>query len=166
MPLISNDLDMIEKMEADLVAKIAAALEGNPNIDSMAVHGIFSLDHLETMLASQLCNDIGVGVGFVGAERMGSRTDLNVDRSNPAAMLDFKFVVVLAVPTEESCGTRHNATRLLTLMRRGILGKTIANDSVSRTWNFVSEHPEISASTKQMLYYAQVWQVSLPTSGL
>jgi hypothetical protein len=164
-PRLNADPDMIERMEADLIAKVKAALADVPEIDGLGVYGVFSLDHLEDLLASQLCNEIGVGIGYVSAGVAKGGEPPNVDQSRAAAMVQFRFVAVLAVPTLESCGTRHNATRLLSLMRSGILGSVVADDPSNRTWQFVSENPEISASTKQMLYYAQVWQLALPNIG-
>jgi hypothetical protein len=156
---------MIERMEADLVEKAVAAYANVPDIHA-SVHGVFSLDHLETMLASDLCGGIGAGVGYLEATpHLKVEPNGSNDRGNSAVMILYRFVVVLAVPTEEACGTRHNATQLLTVLRSGILGKPIKNDHTNRTWSFVSEKPEISASTKQMLYYAQVWQVALPNRG-
>ncbi len=164
---ISEDTNMIERMEADLMQKVREGLGNAPDIASLTVHGVFSLDHLESMRASELCNDIGVGVGYMSSSV--NQIDItgpgNVDQGQGKGMTYFKFVIVLAVPTEESCGTRHNATRLLTLMRKGIHGKVVSDDITNRCWRFISEQPEISASTKQMLYYSQMWQVSLPNLG-
>lgn len=164
---LSDDIDMIERMENDLQQKVMEALGNNPDIANLSVYGVFSLDHLESMRASELCNDIGVGVGYLSSSV--GQVDItgpgNVDQGQGKGMAFFKFVIVLAVPTEESCGTRHNATKLLTLMRKGILGKPVSDDITNRCWRFISEQPEISASTKQMLYYSQMWQVSLPNLG-
>ncbi len=160
---ISDDPDMIERMEADLVQKVEIALGNVPDLPGLGVQGVFSIDHLEQMLAANLCNEIGVGIGYFSTDNNSGGN--NVDGGRSASMVEFKFVVVLAVPTEESCGTRHNATRLLTLMRRGIAGTPVGGDSTNRGWRFLKEQPEISASTKQMLYYSQVWQVALPNLG-
>lgn len=163
---LHTDANMIERMENDLIAKVTASYTGVAGVP-FNVYGAFSLDHLETLVASQLCNDIAVGIGFLEAlPAQKPVNSINPDRGNSFVMTEFRFVIVLAVPTEESCGTRHNATKLLTLLRGGILGKPVDNDMGNRTWNFVSEKPEIGASTKQMLYYAQVWQVALPNLGV
>lgn len=168
MPRINDDDTMIARMEADLVAKVTTALSSQSRLNKVSVHGVFSLDDLERKQAEDLCNEIGVGVGYLSAISTSEKsrgTNLNVDQGNAAAMVEFRFVIVLAVPTDETCGTRYNATQLLSCMRRSILGSKIENDLTNRTWRFISENPDISASTKQMLYYAQVWQVALPNSG-
>lgn len=163
--LLNRNPDMVERMEDDLREKAALAYANVPDLE-INVYGVFSLDHLETMLESDLCNGVGVGVGYAGSVPVTKEgPNLNTDRGSAAATLEFSFVIVLAVPTEESCGTRHNATKLLSLLRAGILGRPVGRDTTNRTWVFVGEKPEISASTKSMLYYSQVWQIALPTLG-
>lgn len=164
---LNDDNDMIEKMELDLQQNIREALGNAPDVGKPSVFGVFSVDHLEKMMAAELCNEIGVGVGYISVEARVEdvKGPGNVDQGRSTGIADFKFAVILAVPTEETCGTRHNATRLLTLMRKGIKGQVVCGDVTNRTWRFVSERAEISASTKQMLYYSQVWQVALPNLG-
>lgn len=164
--LLNKDPAMIERMESDLTEKVRAALANVPDIE-LNVNGVFSLDHLETLLESDLCNGIGVGVAYLSTEPHAATAQGqgNVDRGNAAKSLDFSYIIVLAVPTEAACGQRHNATQLLTLLRLNILGSAVGGDRVQRTWDFVRERPEISDSTKTLLYYSQVWRVNIPSIG-
>ena len=165
--ILNLDNDMIERMEGDLAQKCAAAFQG-ASIEA-AVHGVFSLDDLEKKQESDLCGGIGIGVGYTGAEPThldtNPKAQLNVSRGEAVKSLDFHFVVILAVPKDNECAERYSATKLLTLLRRTIMGSNVDGDRVQRTWAFVREAPDISASTKSMLYYSQVWRVALPNVG-
>lgn len=160
---LNKDVAMIERMENDLVGKVRESLMSVPDID-LNVNGVFSLDHLEALRESDLCNGIGVGVAYLSAEPRAPAPG-NVDHGVAVRNLEFSFIIVLAVPTEESCGVRHNATQLLSLLRMSIMGSAVAGDRVQRTWEFVRERPEISDSTKTLLYYSQVWRVNIPNIG-
>lgn len=165
-PLLNLDDTMIERMEADLVSKVQAAY--NAAGVEVAVYGVFSLDDLEKKQESELCGAIGIGVGYLGAEPTGVDTNpkaaLNVSRGEAMKALDFMYMIILAVPTN-GCDERFPATKLLTIMRRKIMGSTISGDEVNRTWAFVKEGPQISESSDTMLYYSQVWRVALPQTG-
>lgn len=162
-PLLNLDDTMIERMEADLVSKVQAAYNA-AGVD-VAVYGVFSLDDLEKKQESELCGAIGIGVGYLGAEPTPNvGTQLNVSRGVAAKPIDFMYVIILAVPTQ-GCDERFPATKLLTVMRRKIMGSTISGDEVNRTWMFVKEGPQISESSDTMLYYSQVWRVALSQTG-
>lgn len=161
MPMLNDDNDMIERMEGDLVAKaqlayLAAALDAN-------IHGVFSLDDLETINQADLCKKIGVGVGYAGAEPVTVHAPQGSQPGGKGVqMTDFLFHLILAVPHGEDCLERYSATRLLTILRRSINGKPCDGDTASRTWAFVKEFPNITESTESMLYYSQVWRIMLP----
>jgi len=158
---------MVERMEADLGAKASAAYTAAGI--SPAILGVFSLDDLEKKLESDLCGKLAVGVGYAGAEPTAvvsnPKAPLNVGSSNAAKTVDFIFTVILAVPTGPECTERHSATKLLTILRLGILGSTVSGDNTNRTWAFVRESPNITESTETMLYYSQVWRVAMPIVG-
>jgi hypothetical protein len=165
MNLLNRDMDMIERMESDLVQKVQSAYQSVPDLHPN-VHGVFSLDNLEAMLATDLCQHIGVGIGYLETKpHRPPEQNTNAARGSSGLMALFSYLIILAVPTEEACGTRHNATKLLTLLRAGIQGSFVTDDAANRAWTFVGEKPEISASTKDMLYYSQVWQIALPIAG-
>ncbi len=166
MGILTKDNDMIERMELDLAAKAQSAYTAaglSPN-----VHGIFSLDDLEKKIEADLCSKLAVGVGYAGAlPTIDPKAPLNTaPGGNAVKMVAFTFNVILAVPTGEDCLERYSATKLLTVLRRGILGSIIDGDSASRTWAFAKEFPNVQESTQTMLYYTQVWQVILPAVSL
>lgn len=159
--LIHQRDDMIAYMEEDLMTKAQAAYSGN-SIGS-SVYGIFSLDDLEEKEQSELGRQLVVGVGYVGCEpapkeerRPGAPNQAHVD------YLTYKFLILIAIPVDNGQAERYSATKLLTILRRGVAGKTIAGDRASRTWTLVSEAPRIAESSSTMMYYAQVWRVDLP----
>lgn len=162
MALLTNDIDMIERMELDLVTKAqvaftTAGLTAN-------IHGVYSLDDLEDKEVSDLCGLLAVGIGYAGAEPYNvHKVSLNTAPGGEAVKLvDFLFHVILAVPHGRGCMERYSATKLLTILRQGILGTSCSGDMTSRTWAFVKEFPNIVDSTEAMLYYSQVWRITIP----
>lgn len=160
--LLHHDDAMLERMELDLVVKsqtayAAAGLSAN-------IHGVFSLDDLEGKEESDLCGLLAVGVGYAGAEPYDpQKAQLNTAPGGSAVrMVDFLFHIILAVPHGRDCMERYSATKLLTVLRRGILGTSCSGDATNRTWAFVREFPNITESTDTMLYYSQVWRLALP----
>jgi hypothetical protein len=167
MARLNADYDMIERMELDLVTKAQAAFTAAGL--TVNVHGVFSIDDLENKTESDLCSKIAIGVGYMGAELTSYKVDpkvpLNVSAGLAAKTVDFLFSIILGVPTGDACEERYNATKLLTALRRHILGSMVSGDRASRNWNFVKESPNISESTKTMLYYSQVWRVAIVEVG-
>lgn len=165
--LVNLDDDMIEAMEKDLQSKAMTAYQTASL--SPTVFGVFSLDQLEEHTESELCGKLAVGVGYAGAEPTAvdsnPKAPLNVGSNNAVKTVDFLFTIILAVPTGAECAERYSATKLLTILRKGILGSTIAGDSTNRTWAFVKEAPNVSESTDTMLYYSQLWRAALPIVG-
>lgn len=158
---IHTDPDMIQRMEDDLRNKIQVAINCNPDLN-MVVHGVFSIEDLEQKLESEMGGAIGVGVGYMGCER---KEDQKPARGNAASIATFSFTTILAVPTSKFSDERHPATKLLSLVRNSIIGQPVGDDTVQRVWDFVREQAEPSASTPTMLYYSQVWQLTLPIVG-
>ena len=164
MARLNQDLEMIERMELDLIAKTQTAYETADM--TPAIHGVFSIDDLENKSEADLCQKLAVGVGYEGAEPHSIlKTQGNVGSNNAAKAVDFIFRIILAVPTGPECTERFSATKLLTILRLGILGSTVAGDITNRTWEFVREYPNIQESTETMLYYSQVWRVELIATG-
>lgn len=162
---LNRDINMIERMELDLIDKVRAALlQYNVNDN---IHGVFSLDDLEAKIANDLCQHIAVGVGYIRAETYSDpKAPLNTAPGGAATkMLDFVFGVILAVPSNKMCDERHSATRVLTALRFGIMGSVVDGDVSSRTWAFVREGPDTEQSTDEMLFYLQVWRLALPNIG-
>jgi hypothetical protein len=166
-PRLNVDPEMIERMEIDLATKSQAAYTA-AGIEP-SIFGIFSLDDLETKTEADLCQKLAVGVGYAGAEPTAIDTNvksaLNVGSSNAVKTVDFLFTIILAVPTGAECAERYSATKLLTVLRLGIMGSIVSGDITNRTWAFVKEAPNVQESTATMLYYSQVWRVAMPIVG-
>lgn len=166
LPRLNTDPGMIERMEVDLATKAEAAYTSAGL--SPVVFGVFSLDDLEKKSEADLCQKLAVGVGYAGAEptvAQNLRDNLNVGSSNAAKTVDFIFTIILAVPTGAECSERYSATKLLTILRMGILGSSVSGDITNRTWAFVKESPNVQESTDTMLYYSQVWRVAMQVVG-
>jgi hypothetical protein len=153
-------------MEADLIRKSTEALQCADL--SLRVFGVFSLDDMENMLVNDLRNGIAVGVGYLGSQATphSAPNQLNVDRGNAARGVEFSYMLLLAIPTQNGCcDVRYDALELLASLRNRILGSTIQGDVVNRTWDFVQEKPDISESSLSVLYYSQVWRTVLMATG-
>lgn len=160
---LNQDNDMVERMEKDLAGK---AREAFYSANLMAgIHGVFSLDDLETQTETDLCKKLAVGVGYAGAEPASDpKGHLNsAPGGNTVKAVDFLFHVILAVPHGPDCSERYSATRLLTVLRRSIQGTLCSGDATNRSWGFVKELPNVQDSTDTMLYYSQVWLLRVPS---
>lgn len=169
MKQIQDKVEVLELLELDLIEKIRDAVTA-AGLGS-AIHGVFSLDDLEKKTEGSLNGRVAFGVAYQGITPVTEHKELNVAKGNAAAMADFIFAVLVAAPVDTLCSQRITATRLLTILRNGILGKSVnagepqGRNSVARAWNFVQEKPEIGESSETMLYYTQVWRLVLPMKG-
>jgi hypothetical protein len=163
--MLNKDATMIARMEQDLIQKVQDAYDTHlPDIDFI-IHGVFSLDELEMLAEGDLNRGLTVGVGYLGAE-INSPQATSTDRSASTRMINYSFIILLALPIQDSTASRCNVTELLTILRNAIFGSALcAGDRTQRTWNFVREKPEIAESSKTLLYYSQVWQAAMPTVG-
>lgn len=153
--------DMLQYMEQDLMDKAHAAYEA-AGVSSY-VQGIFSLDDMEQKTLSELESKIGVGVGYHSADSLSRNMTGNPqDARGPVDFVAYNFLILIAIPVDNGDLERYSATKLLTVLRKGVAGKTIAGDRASRTWMFVNEAPRIAESSDTVMYYAQVWRVALP----
>lgn len=161
---LNKDPEMIERMELDLVEKAKTAFEAAGVTSN--VFGVFSLDDLENKMEKALSMKVGIGVGYLDTRPVEIETNPRAGAvSGAVKTLNFKFLVILAVPTAEGCLERYTGTKLLSILRLSILGSTVAGDPVQRKWGFDREGPNVDASTDTMLYYSQVWQVALQNVG-
>jgi hypothetical protein len=174
LPLPERD-DVIEVLEKDLRRHCIDALEGN-DIEAY-VNGVFSLDDLEAQIKADNLGRIGVGIAYSGS----ATREESLKSGNPtgdgakAIMTEMMFMILLAAPVDRMLTQRITATQLLTVLKRGILGKRVetgskflqgrGDTSKQRPWLFVQEKPEIAESTPTMLYYTQVWRLVMPVSG-
>lgn len=156
--------NQIELLENQLIEHCVTALE-NKRVAAI-VDGVFSLDSLEQKLETDLNGRIGVGVAYQGCKAISPEEGNASGDPHRAILNENLFVVILAVPTDQVATQRLDATELLTVLRKGILGKKVElSRGNQRTWGFVQEKPEIADSTPTMLYYSQVWRLLLPVIG-
>lgn len=147
---------MLTAMEEDLKTKVTEALSAQPEAMSyIPVHGIFSVDDLESKMESDLGDGMGIGVQYHSSEIDSGQAN------SRARTLQFNYLIILAIPVPEDTAKRHNGTTVLSILRNSILGTAVAGDRTNRTWDFIREKPEVGASTKTMLYYSQLWQVAI-----
>ncbi len=158
---LNRDDDMIERMELDLRDKIKEAYFSG-GVEAKVI-GVYSIDELEAMSETDLCNKLAVGVGYAGAESVKDPKSLTTSAPGGKTYYaaDFVFHVILAVPHGPDCEERFSATKLLTILRRSIQGTACSEDKTNRTWTFVKEFPNVQDSTDTMLYYSQVWLLRL-----
>lgn len=165
VPRLNDDKEMLTRMELDLVELSKAAMTKYGIASN--IHGVFSLDDLERKTENQLCEagGISVGIGYQGARNsMLNEQGGGADHAGRTAMVEFRFMVILGVPTGDDCAERYNAGELLSVLRLGIQGHGVASSNASRSWAFVSEGPEIGQSNSTVLYYVQLWQTKLSFS--
>ncbi len=167
-PPLASEPEMIQLMEDDLKSKLLAVLT-KAQMYQIPVMGVFSIDDLEAHKAQDICNNgAAMGVMYAGCNAMDrSQTELNRDRrTNAAQGQEYLFGVVLGVPAQgDMCGGRTPATTILSLARQAILGTSLEAYSETRTWVFVRENPEYAASTNEVLYYLQLWRLTLIGQG-
>lgn len=160
LPLIKDPM-LLDRLEQDLMDKACLALK-DADI-SAHVLGVFSIDDLESKTEQALGGLLAVGVGYLGCRSVG--TQENTAQSQGRGMNEYRFMCLFAAPVDDQLSQRIYATTLLSVLRRGVLGSHIKDEATrtQRTWQFVEEQPVINESTRSMLYYTQVWRVSLPT---
>ena len=173
--LLYNLDDMLERMNKRLQSLAKAAYEA-ADIKTK-VYGVFSLDDLETQMKGQLTQGtMGIGVSYEGAQRSDQITNTSNATMRPGAgraSIDFYFLIVLAVRSDDCCEGKFNGTALLQILRRGIFSQHVVDPDaqegirpeLNRQWDFVKEGPETSASGPTMIYYSQVWRANVPVTG-
>ena len=159
--LLQDNPQIVQILEKDLIEKALKAL--NANSISAKLHGVFSLDDLEAKTENDLDGFMAVGVGYQGCRPVGTQ-DVPAG-GNRSTHAEFLFMILFAAPTDAVTTQRHDATTMLSVLRRGIMGSPVAGSISQRPWQFVEEKPVIDESTRTMLYYTQVWRVKLPVNG-
>lgn len=162
---LNTSNEMLERMELDLAQRVRDVL--SKESVNASVMGVFSIEDMEKLRESDVCaaNAVAVGVGYQGATSRSAAG--NVDNAVArTSFVDFAFGVILAVPAGEHCTMRVDATRVLTALRLGIMGTGPVdhhmNGRAQRSWEFIQEGPNIGESSADLLYYSQVWRLSLP----
>lgn len=161
MSMLNLDNDMLERMETSLSSHAGAAITQSGV--QASVFGVFSLDELEEKTIDDLCGKVALGVAYAGAEPPDSKPSMTSGPGGDTVkIVDYVFHVILAVPIGKNCLERYSATKLLTILRRGINGKFCDGDAANRTWQFVKEFPNVEASTADAIFYSQVWKIRIP----
>ncbi len=160
---LNSDPTMLDRLEKDLMSKVTLAYAERADINAK-VMGVFSLDDLENKNESDLAESIAVGVGYYGAQghNPASVGQQNGERGPAGKMIEFNFIILLALPAHDGYVERPDATTLLTILRLFIQGSIIDNDPRQRCWDWIQEKPEIADSTDTTLYYSQLWRVLIP----
>lgn len=157
-----DDPEVLKRLEDDLINKCAKAL--NDAAYYSVVHGVFSLDDLENKTEKDLDGKLAVGVGYSGCTP--TAVNVNPTQGNVANMLEYTYTIMFAVPVDALCSQRYSASKILTVLRRSILGSQVeSRERTQRTWSFVRERPEIAESSGTMLYYTQVWRLLMPVTS-
>lgn len=167
--------DLIDQLERDLIQKAVQALKA-ADIGAK-VYGVFSLDDLENQKEEDMDDLIAVGVGYQGATNTSIRNGTDKDKVDVAV---FQFMILLACPSGPSSDVRAPATTVLGALRRGIRNSSVgsveapktpdwqtvgirpAKGSTQRPWQWIQEVPQVEESTNTMLYYTQIWRLTLP----
>lgn len=174
--LVDQD-DVIEMLEKDLIRHCVNALESKQL--HAYVNGVFSLDDLEGQMEEDNQGRIGVGVAYSGSNTVNmDKVGNAVGDTGKSIMTEMIFLILVMAPVDVIQSQRINAINLLTLLKKGILGKRVEMGSAAfaarrgeavtsgqRPWVFVQEKPEIAESTPSMLYYTQVWRLLMPVTG-
>lgn len=165
-PLLHNDPDMLNLLEQDLKNKIVDAVRTH-NLFGV-VDGVFSVDELEQRMETDIATGrMAFGVCYQGlslTEEAQARG--NVDHGQGVGMGQFLFAIIMAVRVDATCLQRVPAQRVLTILRMEINQSTIQSGprpEAVRTWRLVQEKPETSQSSSEMLYYSQLYRITLPT---
>ncbi|MEG1121281.1 MAG: hypothetical protein RSE62_03660 [Citrobacter sp.] len=160
---LNQDPLMIQRMEESLVANCRAALAAHETIDSV-VYGIFSLDDMEKLQEGELGEKIAVGVGYLGSQPSSAvgGSQYNGEGGLGGKTIDFTFMAMLAVPANDQVPRRYDAGAILSILKFYTMGAAVEDGRTQRPWMFVQEKPEIADSTRTMLYYSQLWRVTIP----
>lgn len=106
-----------------------------------------------------------VGTAYEGSENQKVEGTNVAQGSHLAGLIVVQFAVIIAIQyrfTGEDGSTRSQAHQLLDDTRRVIQGYKGVN---TRPWRFVGEQPLPEPSGDGVVYYAQVWQTTLPSIG-
>lgn len=165
--LLVHDNDSLMRMEENLMELATNAFQ-TAGVHS-GVFGVFSLDELESQIGKMLDSKVAIGVQYSHTRPLeidfNSKASATASGGNAARMVAHEFLVILAVPADQTENTRqarYNVAKLLTILRRAIHGAEVAGDRSARRWNFQWEKPNVSESTDTTLFYSQLWQVALP----
>lgn len=106
-----------------------------------------------------------VGVSYEGCESADKESSNVAATARGASVIVMQFAVLIAIQYSfngESGETRTQAHQLLDQTRRAVQGFKGVN---SRGWRFIGEQPLPEPSGDGVVYYAQVWQTTLPSIG-
>lgn len=148
----------IDQLDAELLGLVKQVPAFNNNGFS-----VFDVDDLDGKRGREALPV--VGVAYEGCENQDVKASNPADKAHLATMVVMQFAVIVAIQYQFTGGadaTRVQAHQLLDDMRRRIQGFKGVN---ARPWRFVGEQPLPEPSGDGVVYYAQVWQTTLPSIG-
>lgn len=150
----------IDALDAELLGVVKTV----PAFNSRG-YSVFDVNDLDTIRGRE---DLPVvGVAYDGCELAPQDPNKpNVAAgSHKVVLVVMQFSVIVAIQyrhTGESGESRATAHELLGDLRKAILGFKGVN---TRPWMFVGEQPLPEPSGDGVVYYAQVWQTTVPSAG-
>ena len=150
----------IDALDAELVSLVKS-------VTAFGNHGysVFDVNDLDTVRGRDALPVVGVAYdGCEVAPQDPNKPNVS-SMSHKVAMVVMQFSVIVAIQYRhngESGESRATAHELLGDLRKAILGYKGVN---SRPWMFVGEQPLPEPSGDGVVYYAQVWQTTVPSAG-
>ncbi len=150
----------IDSLDAELVALVKG-------VSAFNNHGysVFNVEDLDEKRGRDVLPVVGVAYdGCEIAPQDPNKPNVS-SMSHKVAMVVMQFSVIVAIQYRhngESGESRATAHELLGDLRKAILGYKGVN---SRPWMFVGEQPLPEPSGDGVVYYAQVWQTTVPSAG-
>ena len=149
----------LEELEAELIEVVSSV-----PVFKKKTFSIFALDDMEKLSVEQAGSLPIVGVGYDGAVPKGNQADPKGEQQSGVAILDVQFLVVVAAQYT-NMGQSDNKQAIMALLHEVRL-KLIGYRGVNtRAWRFMGEKPEPAASMNGLIFYAQVWQTTVPFVG-
>ena len=150
----------IDTLDAELVtlAKAVAAFSNHG-------YSVFDVEDLDSKRGRDELPVVGVAYdGCEPAPQDPNKPNVAAG-SQKVTMVVMQFSVIIAIQYRqngESGDSRVTAHELLGDLRKAILGFKGVN---TRPWMFVGEQPLPEPSGDGVVYYAQVWQTTVPSAG-
>jgi hypothetical protein len=150
-------LATLAQLEAELITLVKSVPE-------FAASGWSVFDSADFAAKTAGQNLPTVAVAYDGAEQVGNEAIPVANRAHGAALVAVQFVIVIAAQYQYTGqdDSKQSAYALLDQVRAVVLGFKGVN---TRPWRFVGERPEVGASGDGVIFYAQVWQTTLPIVG-
>lgn len=150
----------IDTLDAELVGLVQSV----PAFGSRG-YSIFNVEDFESKRGRDELPVVGVAYDGCELAPQDPNKPNVAPGSHKVAMVVMQFSVIVAIQYRfngESGESRVTAHELLGDLRKAILGFKGVN---TRPWMFVGEQPLPEPSGDGVVYYAQVWQTTVPSAG-